>query len=163
MAAPEPVSPDVQEFIENMGVYFERYALPRIGGRILGLLLVADTELTLDDIASMLDVSKASVSTNLRLILVTGLAQRVTKRGDRRDYYRFSPNAWEQGIQADIDGTAALGRLAERGLVALRGAEGTASHHLQELTDFCDFMLEERRGSLERWHQRNEAKLAKKH
>jgi DNA-binding transcriptional regulator GbsR (MarR family) len=158
MAAPEPDSPDVQEFIESMGVYFERYALPRIGGRILGLLLVAEKELSLDDIAALLDVSKASVSTNMRLILVTGLAQRVTKRGDRRDYYRFSPNAWEQGLQVDIDGTAALRRLAERGLDALHGAQGTASHHLHELVDFCDLVLQDRRASLERWRQRQKTK-----
>jgi len=150
------ISPEMRQFIESVGQYFERYALPRIGGRILGLLLVAQRELSLDDIASTLQVSRASVSTNIRLILVIGLGELVTRPGDRRDYYRFSPHAWEQGLEADIEGTVALRRLAERGLAAAQKSESTAHQHLAELIEFCDFVLEDRRTSLVRWKKRKE-------
>ncbi len=150
------ISPEMRQFIESVGQYFERYALPRLGGRILGLLLVAPRELSLDDIANTLQVSRASVSTNIRLILVIGLGELVTRPGDRRDYYRFSPHAWEQGLEADIEGTVALRRLAERGLVAAQQSESAAHQHLAELVEFCDFVLEDRRASLERWRRRKE-------
>jgi DNA-binding MarR family transcriptional regulator len=150
------IAPEMRQFIESVGQYFERYALPRIGGRILGLLLVAPRELSLDDIANALQVSRASVSTNIRLILVIGLGQLVTRPGDRRDYYRFSPHAWEQALDADIEGTVALRRLAERGLAAAQRSERTAHLHLAELVEFCDFVLEERQTLLERWRKRKE-------
>jgi DNA-binding transcriptional regulator GbsR (MarR family) len=149
-------SPEMQQFIESVGQYFERYALPRIGGRILGLLLVAPRALSLDEIATALQVSRASVSTNIRLILVIGLGQLVTRPGDRRDYYRFSPQAWEQALDADIEGTVALRRIADRGLAAAQRTESAAHQHLAELIDFCDFVLEDRRTLLERWRKRKE-------
>lgn len=158
MADEPQIAPDVQQFIESMGVYFERYGLARIGGRILGLLIVADRALSLDDMSRMLLVSRASVSTNIRLATSTGLAELVTLRGDRRDYYRFAGDAWTRGLVADLDGVVALRRLAELGLAALDPAETVARERLDELTDFCDFVVEERRGQIERWHARRLAK-----
>lgn len=153
MPPPGQLSPELHEFIESMGIYFEKYALPRIGGRILGLLIVSDRELSLDDIASMLLVSRASVSTNIRLIIAIGLAELVTHPGDRRDYYRFAQNAWEQALLADIEGTLAFRRMAERGLAAAHGSQDTATEHLASMIEFCDAALEDRYATLKRWRE----------
>lgn len=155
------INPDVQQFIESMGVYFERYGLPRIGGRILGLLIVVDRHLSLDDMSRMLLVSRASISTNIRLAVALDLAELLTLPGDRRDYYRFADDAWRRGLVADIEGTVALRRLAERGLGALDPDDAVARERLDELADFCDFVLEERRGQVERWQARRRARQAK--
>ena len=53
-------------FIETMGLALESDGLPRIAGRIFGLLLVSEDPRSLDDLAAELKVSKA----------------------DRRDYYQ---------------------------------------------------------------------------
>lgn len=161
-AQPPPISAEAQEFVESMGVYFERYALPRIGGRLLGLLLVADRPLSLGDLAGILGVSRASVSTNMRLILATGLAELVTRPGDRRDYYRFTPDAWERSIRIDMEGIQSLRRLAERGLEVIESSENTAQEHLDDLIEFCDLALAERRATLERWGALQKAKREKK-
>jgi DNA-binding transcriptional regulator GbsR (MarR family) len=42
---------------------------------------------SLDEMAEQLQVSKASVSANARLLETIGMIERVTKPGDRRDYY----------------------------------------------------------------------------
>src|SRR5258707_3209499 len=104
MPEAERLSPALQEFVESMGVYFERFALPRIGGRILGLLLIADRPLSLDDMASTLRVSRASISTNMRLLTASSLAEQVSFPGDRRDYYRFGPETSVRGLTTAIDG-----------------------------------------------------------
>ena len=158
---PRPLSAEAQTFVESMGVYFERYALPRIGGRLLGLLLVADRALSLDDLASTLSVSRASVSTNMRLVLAIGLAELVTRPGDRRDYYQFTPDAWERSILIDMEGITALRRLAERGLGAIESSENTAREHLDNLIEFCDLVLAERHATLERWQALQRAKREK--
>lgn len=159
-APPEPqfLSAETQRFVESMGVYFERYALPRIGGRLLGLLLVADRALSLDDLASILSVSRASVSTNMRLILAIGLGELVTHPGDRRDYYQFSHDAWERSVLIDMEGVRALRKLAERGLEAIESSDNVAREHLDTMIEFTDLVLTERQNTLERWRALQAAK-----
>jgi DNA-binding transcriptional regulator GbsR (MarR family) len=156
-----PLSDEAQTFVESMGVYFERYALPRIGGRLLGLLLVADRPLSLDDLAGILSVSRASVSTNMRLVLAIGLAELVTHPGDRRDYYQFTHDAWERSIVIDMEGIQALRRLAERGVDAIESSENTAREHLDTLIEFCELVMAERQTTLERWRALQRAKREK--
>ena len=159
---PSLLSAEAQSFVENMGVYFERYALPRIGGRLLGLLLVVDRPLSLDDMANTLGVSRASVSTNMRLILAIGLAELVTLQGDRRDYYQFTNDAWGRSVLIDMDGVRSLRLLAERGLEVIESTDNTAREHLDDLIAFCDLVLEERQTTLERWRGLQRAKRGKK-
>lgn len=75
-------------FIESMGLALEADGLPRIAGRIFGLLLVSEEAQSLDDLAAELRVSKASVSTNTRLLEQRGVLEQVSRPADRRDYYR---------------------------------------------------------------------------
>jgi DNA-binding transcriptional regulator GbsR (MarR family) len=75
-------------FIETMGLVFESDGLPRIAGRIFGLLLVSEEARSLDDLAAELGVSKASVSTNARLLEQRGVLEQVSRPADRRDYYQ---------------------------------------------------------------------------
>src|SRR3954464_5074009 len=74
-------------FIERMGLTLELEGLPRIAGRIFGLLLVSEGARSLDDLAAELRVSKGSVSTNARLLEQRGMLERVCRPADRRDYY----------------------------------------------------------------------------
>jgi DNA-binding transcriptional regulator GbsR (MarR family) len=76
------------QFIENMGLAMESDGLPRIAGRIFGLLLVSEEARSLDDLAAELQVSKGSVSTNARLLEQRGVLEQVSRPADRRDYYR---------------------------------------------------------------------------
>ena len=151
MAELDTLSPSLREFIESMGIYFERYGLPRIGGRILGLLMVADRPLSLDDMASTLHVSRASVSTNMRLISASSLADHISLPGDRRDYYRFGRDTWERALKTEVEGIVLLRRIAERGLAAVSDAENTAREHLEEALEFCDLLVKDRQRTMERW------------
>ena len=80
MDQPHRLSPGMQQFIERMGIYFEHLELPRITGRILGLLMVADRPLSLDNMAAALQVSRASASTNIRMAIHFGAAELVDQR-----------------------------------------------------------------------------------
>jgi DNA-binding transcriptional regulator GbsR (MarR family) len=77
-----------EHFIESMGLTLESDGLPRIAGRIFGLLLVSEEARSLDDLAAELGVSKASVSTNARLLEQRGVLEQVSRPADRRDYYQ---------------------------------------------------------------------------
>jgi hypothetical protein len=156
------LTPEQQEFIERVGLYFAQYHLSRIGGRLLGLLLLVDRPIGIEEMATLLGVSRASVSTNIRVTADLELTERVGIPGDRRDYYRFHPEAWQRGLEVRIVGTLQLRRIAEQGFAALNMPDTTASKRLAELIDFCDFTIEEQRAAIIRWQERRD-KLHRAH
>jgi DNA-binding transcriptional regulator GbsR (MarR family) len=89
----------VQEFVERMGRMLEVEGMPRIAGRIFGFLLVHEGAHSLDELAERLQVSKGSVSTIARLLERMGVVERASEPGDRRDYYRMGPEAWERMLR----------------------------------------------------------------
>jgi DNA-binding transcriptional regulator GbsR (MarR family) len=85
-------------FTDRLAVLFEDDGLPPIAGRIFGLLLLSDEALSLDDLAQSLGVSKASVSTNARLLAQLGVVEQVRRQGSRRDYYRIASDLFERSM-----------------------------------------------------------------
>ncbi|MCO6382418.1 GbsR/MarR family transcriptional regulator [Oceanicola sp. 502str15] len=79
-------------FVEALGMIAQAEGMPRISGRILGHLVLADEALSLTEIAEALDISKASASTNLRLLESRGTAEREPRKGSRHDHWRVRPN-----------------------------------------------------------------------
>ena len=148
------LTPAQQRFIESLGLYFEQYQVSRIGGRLLGLLALLDGPLTLDQMAGALGVSRASVSTNIRVLVNLGIAEHISLPGDRRDYYHFADNSWQRGMEARITGTTALRRIGELGLASVEPDNAIGRRNLEELIDFCDFMIEDMRGMIARWQAR---------
>jgi DNA-binding MarR family transcriptional regulator len=143
-----------QRFVEAMGLFFEEAGIPRIGGRLLGLLLLAERPLSLDEIARTLGVSRASVSTNGRLLLYAGMIERAGLPGDRRDYYQFAPHGWEAAIQTDITAARRLRRLSTEALEGIAPGNAAGSSRLRETIDFYAFLEEELAAMLERWRTR---------
>src|SRR5216117_917182 len=97
--ARNPGSPDrnTRMFVEKLAVLLETDGMPRVAGRLFGLLLVSAEPRSLDELAKQLGLSKASISINARLLEEKGLVERVGRQADRRDYY---------GIAEDIVVTA---------------------------------------------------------
>ncbi len=79
-----------ERFIEGMGLALEEDRLPRIAGRLVGLLILSPQPLRFDHLAERLRVSRGSISTNTRLLENMGVIERVTRPGDRRDYFQIN-------------------------------------------------------------------------
>jgi DNA-binding transcriptional regulator GbsR (MarR family) len=102
------------DFIDTSGEIAERYGMTRVAGLLKGLLLLSRKPMSLDDMAERLEVSKASVSTNIRLLERWKAVRRVFNRGDRKNYYELRGDLWE--IETEIVSTVLteeLSRLAE--------------------------------------------------
>jgi DNA-binding transcriptional regulator GbsR (MarR family) len=143
-----------RRFIEAVGLFFEDAGIPRIGGRLLGLLVLADRPLSIDDIARTLGVSRASVSTNARLLLFAGMVERASLPGDRRDYYQFAAHGWEGSIQADIKAAHTVRRLVADALDTVDPANVVGRARLRQSQEFFSFLAEELSALLERWRLR---------
>jgi len=92
---------DIQnDFIDTIGEMTELSGLTRVAGLLKGLLLLSREPLSLDDMAERLEVSKASVSTNIRVLERWKAVRRVFNRGDRKNYYQLRGDLWE--IETEI-------------------------------------------------------------
>ena len=60
------LDPHTREFIDRLGFRVEAEGVARIAGQALGLMLVSREAVSLDEIAQLLSVSKASASSNGR-------------------------------------------------------------------------------------------------
>lgn len=73
--------------IEAFGRLMGIYGMNETIGRIYGLLYFADKEMSLDEMADKLEVSKATISINIRILVALKMVQKVWKRGSRKDFY----------------------------------------------------------------------------
>jgi len=145
------LSAGVSQFVEGIGMLMEKYGLPRIGGRIMGLLMLDNKPLSLDDISKLLGVSRASVSTNLRMSEISGLAVRVAKPGDRRDYYIGAENMWLRAMEANNRDVLLMLEVARKAMPNIPKEEIVARTRLQELIDFYEFFKERLDQITEEW------------
>ncbi len=156
---PLKLTPELGQFVENLARYFESFGFPRIGGRILGLLLIAPAPLDAASISTTLKVSRASVSTNLRLLLHIGLAEKTSFPGDRTNYYTFPESGLEKTLIIEIQAVGNMKRFVEQGLSALPPGD-TARGRLQAMDDWADFLMQVWQKALIKWRERQQARPA---
>ena len=141
---------ELQKFIDGMGVYFESQGIPRIGGRMLGVLMIAHWPLTPEDMANVLQVSRGSISTNLRMLTASGMVERALMPGSRLTHFAFSDEAMEHRIAAGIRSTQAFRRLVQEASAALPGGD-PSRHHLVDSLEWSDLLLEALHNAIEHW------------
>ncbi len=109
----------VTQFIENMGLHFEDYEVSRIGGRMVGLLMLATGPLSSEDMAEALQVSRSSISNNLKTLLSDDLIEKVSLPGDRVDYYVIEADFWQKILEHRLASLLTVREAAQEGLVGL--------------------------------------------
>ncbi len=142
---------DIQnDFIDVSGEIAERYGLTRVAGALKGLLLLSRQPVSLDEMAERLEVSKASISTNIRVLERFKVVRRVFNRGDRKNYYELrGEDLWE--IETEViktvmqDELSSLASLLKKLRTDLNSAEEGdpdetkfLSRRLEEIDDYLD-------------------------
>ncbi len=132
------------EYIEEMGLMMERFGLPRMTGRVLGALLMADPpEQTAEALANTLRASRGSISAATRTLEQMGFIDRVSKPGERRDYFRNRPNAWAEMTKQQTLGVRLFKDMAEKGLAIVGSDDPEVRRGLAEMLEFFDFWQRE--------------------
>ena len=81
----------------------EQYGMPSITGRILGWLMICDpAEQSATEIADAIGASRASLTTNMRLLIAGEYVCRRTRPGERTSYYRIDEDAWRRAVQRKL-------------------------------------------------------------
>jgi len=131
----------VLEWVERMAMFcVEEYGVPPIAGRILGWLMICDPpEQSAAQIAAAIGASKASLTTNIRVLTDARFVRRRTRPGERTNYYRVDDDAWETVIQRRVASLSAFRNLAADG-IDLAGARSDRAERLRVAHDVYDWM-----------------------
>src|SRR5437773_7580425 len=81
--------------LDGLGQLADYFGYNRVMGKMYGALLLSPEPMSLDDLMNHLDISKASVSMNMRTLENMGIVREVWVRGDRRKYYEAEPDFWK--------------------------------------------------------------------
>lgn len=145
---------DREWFVARMGQSTEQDGFTRIAGRLFGYLVLSEEPCSIFELSKALNVSKASVSTDARRLLESGVLERVTRPDDRRDYYQIAPDFFRRLVQYRIARwenahgavTDAIQRLEPSPIVAER---------LAYMDSVNKFALEHLRNYLAEWNSLN--------
>ena len=148
-----------KHFVEDISLFFEQMGLPRMAGRILGVLLISDPPAqSINDLCEVLQASKSSISTNARLLTETGLIERVPSPVPRRVYFRFKPSGWLVFMRQRMRLISEIHQIAERGLEMMRDRDPELRERLQEAHDVFSLYEEHFPVMLEHFERENLAK-----
>ena len=151
------------ELVERFGLQFEQDGLPRIAGRMLGLLMVSAEPRTLDDLAEELKASKTSASTNARLLERMGAVERTTRPGDRRDYYRIVENFHVRLLEARLEQMRGLRDLFSDAVTCCEQDGARVHDRLCNFAKFHDDVVAMLESMKQRWFdEQNERPVRKK-
>jgi DNA-binding transcriptional regulator GbsR (MarR family) len=140
-----------KHFIEDISLYFEQMGLPRMAGRVLGVLLISDPpRQSLNDLCEVLQTSKSSISTTTRLLTEMGLIERVPSSKPRQVAFEFKPGGWVAFMRMRLRLMASLHEIAERGLELLKDEPSGLRERLQEAHDMFSLIEEQLPALLQR-------------
>lgn len=81
--------------VSGLGRLARFFGFNDVMGRLYGTLLLNPNPLSLDDLANSLQISKGSVSMNMRTLEQWGMAKEHWVRGERKKYYMAESDMWQ--------------------------------------------------------------------
>lgn len=147
------LSQGATEFIEKLSLLAEADGLPRIAGRIMGLLIIRQEPVSFDELASVLQISRGSVSTNTRLLESRGVIRRVSRLGERKDLFEVPPDLPSRMLEEQMRRQRQLLEIAGEARKKLSSAESKARQALKNMQDFQSLALETTQKMLAAWRK----------
>ncbi|PLY16882.1 MAG: transcriptional regulator [Sedimenticola sp.] len=132
----------VEEFVERLGLVAQADGLPRIAGRIMGFLVIHGGPYSFSELAEHLKVSRGSISSNTRLLESLGVIERITRPGERQDYFQMRPHPYMElvrGLQSRLNKARQVVADAQR---KLPEDWSDAQTRLAELGDFYSRLVD---------------------
>lgn len=139
-------------YVEEIGVFFERFGLARMVGRVMGVLLIRSREHTAEELAGLLQASRGSISQATRVLVEWGLVRRSSRPGERKDYFSIRPGAWSEVMRRETGWIGEFRELAARGLV-VADPDGEDQESLKEMLDFFSYLEREYPEIIDRWQK----------
>jgi DNA-binding transcriptional regulator GbsR (MarR family) len=127
-----------ERFVEDFALAVEASGMPRTAGRIVALLIMLDAGAELDEIARHLRASRASVSTNTRLLESLGAIERFSAAGQRRIQYRIADFRYVRFTEAALARMRRIQGIARETRRQLPRAMAGARARLERLEEYYE-------------------------
>lgn len=146
------MSPEEAEFVDRIGLFMEMLGGPRTMGRVYGWLLICDQpQQSLTQLAAVLSVSKASVSTVARQLQQAGMIERLPS-STRQHQYRVAPGGFSSVLNTQLSLMKLGIDAADFGLSLLADDRAEQRERLEDFRDFCQFSAHDYRDEfMQRW------------
>ena len=144
----------MDEYIETIGLFYERFGLSRMSGRILGYLMSSPEEsVSFEDIRTQLRASKGSISGNINFLLAQGIINRTMKSGDRKTYYSFSAKCVYKVFDQKVQSITEMKKLFINANEISNNPLLNKYKQISETIEFYDFLESELPKLKEKWKQ----------
>jgi len=148
-----------KEIVEIIGVFHEQNGLQPALGRILGLMMVVDNaEVTFEEIAESLLLSKSAVSTALTLLQTQNKVEYTTKPGERKRYFRLKKSNWEEELKKSVSSGLQFSDILNEVLAIRDPSNREFNQHLENVRDFMIFLQREIPVLIDRYKEQQNSK-----
>lgn len=131
------------EFAERLGASLAAFLLwPPMAGRVAATLMSSPTPLTLADLQERLGASGGSISEMTRLLLTTGVIQRIKTPGVRRAQFQWVPDAWVNCANHTVRQMSQLKELAGQARQQGGASEEHFQQRLSEMEHYYQLMVD---------------------
>ncbi|RDI49594.1 GbsR/MarR family transcriptional regulator [Nocardia mexicana] len=157
MASSVPVNGDSAEqsaFVERLGGAMAASGAPPMAARVMARMLISESgAMTSAELADALEVSQPSISGAIRFLAQIGFVSRERVPRTRKERYRISDNVWETVLTLRNDSLDTWKAALQSG-IGLYGEDSETGRRLTEAVEFFEFVQEDMRGLIRRWHER---------
>lgn len=84
-----------EEFVQLWGNFGSQWGIKKTMAQVHALLLTSKDAMDTDQIMAELSISRGSANMNLRELMVWNLIYKVSKPGDRKEYFEAEKDMWE--------------------------------------------------------------------
>ncbi|WP_052281114.1 GbsR/MarR family transcriptional regulator [Nocardia vulneris] len=146
-------TPEQLAFVEDFALVLERMGLVRMTGRAAGWLLVSNPpEQTFGQIADALQASKGSISGALKILVTMRWVDKISKPGDRKDYYAIRPGILPELTRQQSSMYSDLTAMTSRGLALFDDPNGEQAARVRDMHEFFVWMGKELPALIDRWY-----------
>lgn len=142
--------------INEMGILFENFGVNPIMGRIYGLLLESESPISLIDISETLNLSKAAISIQIRILENLGYCSKLPKTNDRQHYYILNDDYLEDVYRLRIEKELSTINKLEKLLKKKKNISKIGSKRLSLFIDFNNYIIKSQLDSLRHWEEHND-------
>lgn len=133
-----------EKYIEEVGLFYERYGLPKMAGRILGYLISSPTENnSFEDLIIALKASKGSVSGNVKLLLSQNMIEKHMITGSRQSYYKIATNSLSAIIESKVKSISKFKDIIGMGLALDTNENSSKKRELTSIYNYYEFLESE--------------------
>ncbi|MDI6402282.1 hypothetical protein QLX67_09760 [Balneolaceae bacterium ANBcel3] len=144
---------EIQEYIEEAGLVFEKMGMTRMAGRVMGYLMVCDKDdVSFDELCDAIQVSRGSISMSTKQLEQVGFVKKIGLPGERKTFYRAADLSIIELLKQRIQLFSLFSDTLTRALDLKKRSDGMADW-LVDTAAFYDWIGHEMVALLEKWDE----------